>query len=204
MSGQGLGEGPLENVSRDRRRHAEHPAEVRPAAGRPRAAPRPAAPAPDQQQGDPAGDPGTGRAGRNRRPAPAADRRLRRHRGTRRRGVLPDGADRRVQRGRATAGAARQQPRNSARDGPVDGGLAGRGSAPSTTSRSGWPTSASPTDSWNVKCRAGFRSSIPIRALDDYPGPDIRDVAGVATWLREHQPRTGSRASCTATITPPT
>ena len=42
-------------------------------------------------------------------------------------------------------------------------------------------------------------------AFDNYPGPDIGDVDGVAKWLDQHRPtRLDSRASCTATTTPPT
>ena len=42
-------------------------------------------------------------------------------------------------------------------------------------------------------------------AFDNYPGPDIGDVDGVAKWLDAAPARqTGRRASCTATTTPPT
>ena len=40
--------------------------------------------------------------------------------------------------------------------------------------------------------------------IEAYPGPDIGDVAAVATWLQQNQPETWTRGSCTATTTPRT
>ena len=42
------------------------------------------------------------------------------------------------------------------------------------------------------------------REFDNYPGPDIPGVDDVAKWLDRAGHRSGRRASCTATITPPT
>ena len=47
--------------------------------------------------------------------------------------------------------------------------------APSTTSRWGSPTSASPRASWNARCRAGFRSWTPTASTTATPATDPRD-----------------------------
>ena len=77
MSQQGLGEGPLEDVSGVTGGHAERHAAVHPVRPALRAATRAAAPASAQQQRDPAGNQSPCGAGRLRRAAPAPDRHLR-------------------------------------------------------------------------------------------------------------------------------
>ena len=126
MSEQGLGDGPLEDVSQDQRRNAEHHAALHPLGPTVCAAPRPRAPPPAQQRRDHAGNRSSGGAGRNRRAASSPDRQLRRHRRDRRRGLLSDGAGRRLQRRRGTAGTARRRCGCAFRNGAVDGRLAGQ------------------------------------------------------------------------------
>ena len=162
MSEQGLGEGPLEDVSEVTGGTQNIMLRFTRSGRDLRAAPRTAASAPAQQQRDPAGDQGAGGAGRHRRAAPAPDRQLRRHQRARRRGLLSDGAGRRLQRRRGAAAAACGRPGGAVRDGTVDGRRAGQAGGGRPCRRRPQPISASRTASWNAKCRAGFRSWSPI------------------------------------------
>ena len=91
------------------------------------------------------------------------------------------------------------------RHGAVDGRRAGEAGRRRPRRRRVSPISASRKASWNARCRAGFRSWSPIRSTTATPGrrsPASSEVAGLAGAPPADD--RGRRASCTATTTPPT
>ena len=189
---------------RGHRRNTERHAAVQQVGPGLRAAARTAAPAYAQQQRDPAGDQSPCRAGRLRRAAPPPDRHLRGHQRARRCGLLPDGADRRLQRRRRAAAAARGRSRRAVPDGAVDGRRAGQ--AGCRRPRRCWSgrfrqTGRLPgTPSAALAFGAGVLSASTRTTRARRSPGSSRSRGG---WTNTGR-RTGCRASCTATTTPPT